>query len=184
MIEAFDISTVRSSPALMDLRKLLWMNGEYMRAMQPADFAALCRKELAAAGVVPGANADAVFALMQDRTKLPSEIVPVTAFFFTDDFAYDEKAVEKKLAKPEVFQTLEKIVGILQGLEQFDAETVNKALHDFVEQGGLKFGDVMPPLRIAVSGQQSGPDLAPVLAILGKENVLARIRKAIECFKG
>jgi len=182
MIEAFDISTVRSSPAQMDLRKLLWMNGEYMRAMKPADFAALCRKELAAAGVVPGANADAVFALMQDRTKLPSEIVPATAFFFSDDFAYDEKAVEKKLAKPEVFQTLEKIVGILQGLEQFDAETVNKALHDFVEQGGLKFGDVMPPLRIAVSGQQSGPDLAPVLAILGKENVHARIRKTIERF--
>jgi len=183
MIEAFDLVTVRSSPAQMDLRKLLWMNGEYMRAMKTADFAALCRKELAAAGVAPGANADAVFALMQERTKLPSEIVPSTAFFFSDDFAYDEKAVEKKLSKPEIFQTLEKIVGILQGLEKFDAETVNKALHDFVEQGGLKFGDVMPPLRIAVSGQQSGPDLAPVLAILGKDNVLARIRKTLARFQ-
>jgi glutamyl-tRNA synthetase len=159
--------------------------------MKPADFAALCRKELAAAGVVPGTNAEAVFALMQERTKLPSEIVPSTAFFFSDAFAYDEKAVEKKLAKPEVFQTLEKITGILQALPalseveggKFDAETVNKALHDFVEQGGLKFGDVMPPLRIAVSGQQSGPDLAPVLAILGKDNVLARIRKTIARFK-
>jgi glutamyl-tRNA synthetase len=191
MITAFDLVTVRSSPAQMDLRKLLWMNGEYMRAMKPADFAALCRKELAAAGVVPGTNAEAVFALMQERTKLPSEIVPSTAFFFSDAFAYDEKAVEKKLAKPEVFQTLEKITGILQALPalseveggKFDAETVNKALHDFVEQGGLKFGDVMPPLRIAVSGQQSGPDLAPVLAILGKDNVLARIRKTIARFK-
>ncbi|NOU36761.1 MAG: glutamate--tRNA ligase [Kiritimatiellaceae bacterium] len=183
MIDAFDLVTVRSSPAQMDLRKLLWMNGEYMRAMKPADFAALCRNELAAAGVVPGANADAVFALMQERTKLPAEIVPSTAFFFTDDFAYDDKAVEKKLAKPEVFQTLEKIAGILQGLELFDAETVNKALHDFVEQGGLKFGDVMPPLRIAVSGQQSGPDLAPVLAILGKDATLSRIRKTIARFR-
>jgi len=56
-------------------------------------------------------------------------------------------------------------------------------LHSFVEQGGLKFGDVMPPLRIAVSGQQSGPDLAPVLAILGKEKVLFRIRKTVEQFR-
>ncbi len=183
MIEAFDLVTVRSSPAQMDLRKLLWMNGEYMRAMKPSDFAALCRKELAAAGVVPGANADIVFALMQERTKLPSEIVPSTAFFFSDDFAYDEKAVEKKLLKEGVFQTLEKIAGILQGLEQFDVETVNVALHNFVEQNGLKFGDVMPPLRIAVSGQQSGPDLAPVLAILGKDNVLARIRKTLARFR-
>ena len=182
MIDAFDLVTVRSSPAQMDLRKLLWMNGEYMRAMKPADFAALCRKELSAADVVPSVNADAVFELMQERTKLPSEIVPATAFFFSDDFAYDEKAVEKKLAKPEIFQTLEKIAGILQGLEKFDAETINTALHNFVEQGGLKFGDVMPPLRIAVSGQQSGPDLAPVLAILGKDNILARIRKTIARF--
>jgi len=67
-------------------------------------------------------------------------------------------------------------------LEAFDAEAVNLALHNFVEQNGLKFGDVMPPLRIAVSGQQSGPDLAPVLAVLGKEKVLARIRKTIERF--
>jgi glutamyl-tRNA synthetase len=183
MIDAFDLVTVRSSPAQMDLRKLLWMNGEYMRAMKPADFAALCRKELATAGVVPGANADAVFALMQERTKLPSEIVPATAFFFSDDFAYDEKAVEKKLLKEGVFQTLEKITGILQALEAFDAETINTSLHNFVEQGGLKFGDVMPPLRIAVSGQQSGPDLAPVLAILGKDNVLSRVRKTMERFQ-
>ncbi|MCC7299943.1 MAG: glutamate--tRNA ligase [Verrucomicrobia bacterium] len=182
MIDAFDLVTVRSSPAQMDSRKLLWMNGEYMRAMKPADFSALCRNELFAAGVKPGCSADAVFALMQERTKLPSEIVPATAFFFSDDFEYDQKAVEKKLAKPETFQTLEKIAGILQTLEAFDSETVNKALHDFVEQGGLKFGDVMPPLRIAVSGQQSGPDLAPVLAILGKETVLARIRGTIVRF--
>ncbi|MEI7851085.1 MAG: glutamate--tRNA ligase [Kiritimatiellales bacterium] len=183
MIAAFDLVTVRSSPAQMDLRKLLWMNGEYMRAMKPADFAALCRKELAAAGVVPGSNADAVFALMQERTKLPSEIVPATAFFFSDDFAYDEKAVEKKLAKLEVFQTLETVSALLMNLEDFDAESVNLALHNFVEQNGLKFGDVMPPLRIAVSGQQSGPDLAPVLAILGKDNVLARIRKTLARFQ-
>ena len=109
MIDAFDLVTVRSSPAQMDLRKLLWMNGEYMRAVTPADFAALCCKELAAADIVPAENGAAVFALMHERTKLPSEIVPATAFFFSDDFVYDEKAVEKKLAKPEVFQTLEKL---------------------------------------------------------------------------
>lgn len=184
MIEAFDLSTVRSSPAQMDLRKLLWMNGEYMRAMKPEAFATLCRKELAAAGVVPGENGGAVFALMQERTKLPSEIVPSTAFFFTDDYEYDQKAVEKKLLKDKEgsFQTLEKIMEMFQALKGFDSETVNTALHNFVEQGGLKFGDVMPPLRIAVSGQQSGPDLAPVLAILGKGKVLTRIQKTVARF--
>ena len=182
MIDAFDLSTVRSSPAQMDLRKLLWMNGEYMRLQNAADFAALCRNELETAGVVPGANADAVFALMQERTKLPSDVVPSTAFFFSEEFEYDPKAVEKKLLKEGAFETLDKIVELFQGLESFNTETIDTALHQFVEQGGLKFGEVMPPLRIAVSGQQSGPDLAPVLAILGKEKTISRIRKTMTRF--
>ncbi|MDK2962910.1 MAG: glutamyl-tRNA synthetase [Verrucomicrobiota bacterium] len=182
MIEAFDLSAVRSSPAQMDLRKLLWMNGEYIRAMKPEDFAALARKELSAAGIDPGLDAEAVFALMQPRTKLTADIVPAVTFFFTEDYEYDEKAVQKKLLKDGAFQTLEKIIEIFQGLENFATETIDKALHEFVEQSGLGFGVVMPPIRIAVSGQPSGPDLAPTLAILGKDTVLARIRRTIEQF--
>jgi glutamyl-tRNA synthetase len=182
MIDAFDISTVRSSPAQMDLRKLLWMNGEYVRALRPVDFATMCREELRTINLEIGDNAADIFALMQDRIKIKTDIIPAMTFFCTDSYEYDEKAVTKKLLKDGVFQTLEKIIERFQGLELFDAETVNAALHHFVEQGGLKFGDVMPPLRIAVSGQQSGPDLAPVLAILGKDNAIARIRKTIKQF--
>jgi glutamyl-tRNA synthetase len=182
MIETFDLSTVRSSPAQMDLRKLLWMNGEYIRAMKPEDFAALARKELSAAGIDPGLEAGAVFALMQPRTKLPADIVPAVTFFFTEDYEYDEKAIQKKLLKDGVFQILEEIIEIFRELENFEIEPIDKALHEFVEQSGLGFGAVMPPIRIAVSGRQSGPDLAPILAILGKDTVLARIRRTIEQF--
>ncbi|MFA7257576.1 MAG: glutamate--tRNA ligase, partial [Kiritimatiellales bacterium] len=182
MIEAFDLKTVRSSPAQMDLRKLLWMNGEYLRAMSPEIFNKIALEEFQNAGIALNDKVGEVFALLQPRVKLPSEIVPQGKFLFTEDFEYDQKAVEKKLLKEGIFQTLEKIVGIFQTLETFDAETVNAALHSFVENGGLKFGDVMPPLRIAVSGQQSGPDLAPVLAILGKEKSIARIRTTIARF--
>ncbi|MCU0858731.1 MAG: glutamate--tRNA ligase [Pontiellaceae bacterium] len=182
MIAAFDLTTVRSSPAQMDLRKLLWMNGEYVRAMRPVEFATLCREELRSINLEIGGNAAAIFSLMQDRIKIRSDVIPAMTFFCTDDYEYDEKAVEKKLLKEGVFQTLEKIADLFQTLESFDTETVNTALHQFVEQGGLKFGDVMPPLRIAVSGQQSGPDLAPVLSILGRAESISRIRKTIVRF--
>jgi len=178
MIAAFELTSCKSSPAQVDLRKLQWMNGEYIRAMKPEEFAEMARREVPEAGE----NADAVFSLLQSRTKLPSEIGPAASFFFTEDFAYDEKAVKKKLLKDGVFQTLEKISGIFQTVETFDSETIDKALHAFVEESGLGFGAVMSPMRIAVSGQQSGPELAPVLAILGKEKVLARIAKTIERF--
>jgi len=178
MIEAFELARCKSSPAQVDLRKLLWMNGEYIRAMKPQEFNEMAHQEIPEADE----NAEAVFALLQPRTKLPSEIGPASGFFFTDDYEYDKKAVKKKLLKDGVFQTLEKIVEIFQGLDSFDAESIDKALHDFVEESGLGFGAVMPPVRIAVSGSQSGPDLAPVLATLGKEKVLARIATTIERF--
>jgi glutamyl-tRNA synthetase len=211
MIEAFDLSTVRSSPAQMDMRKLLWMNGEYIRQMPQAAFDAMCVHEFQKAGIeiegratsptepcssetdrperlAPPVNSEsaghvaAAFALLQPRVKLPSEIVPQGRFFFDDDFEYDEKAVQKKLQKEGVAELLGQVTELLKGVAPFDAETVNTALHNFVEQSGLGFGDVMPPIRIAVSGQPSGPDLAPVLAILGKDKVLARIAKTIERF--
>jgi glutamyl-tRNA synthetase len=213
MIAAFDLKSCKSSPAQVDLRKLQWMNGEYIRAMSPEIFNEIAQKEFQKAGIeiqgratspteprsyeaarserlAPPAHsestgsAEAVFALLQPRVKLPSEIVPQGRFLFNDDYEYDEKAVEKKLLKDGVFQTLEKIAAIFQSLENFDEASVDKALHDFVEASGLGFGAVMPPVRIAVSGQQSGPDLAPVLAILGKEKVLARIAKTVERFGG
>jgi len=177
MIAAFELTSCKSSPAQVDLRKLQWMNGEYIRAMKPEEFAEMAKAEVPSIG-----NNPAVCKLLQARVKLPSEIGPAADFFFNDDYEYNAKAVKKKLLKEGVFQTLEKIVEIFQTLENFDAETIDKALHDFVEESGLGFGVVMPPVRIAVSGQMSGPDLAPVLAILGKENVLARIQKTIQRF--
>ena len=181
MIEAFELTSCKSSPAQVDLRKLQWMNGEYIRALSPDIFNKIAQEEFRAVGLDVGDN-PAGFALLQPRIKLPSEIVPQGQFLFNDDYEYNEKAVKKKLLKEGVFQTLEKIVEIFQALENFDEATVDKALHDFVEESGLGFGAVMPPIRISVSGQQSGPDLAPVLAILGKDKVLARIQKTIQRF--
>ena len=147
--------------------------------MSPAAFNEIAQREVPNAGE----NADAVFALLQSRTTLPSEIGPAAAFFFNDEYEYDPKAVKKKLLKDGVFQTLEKVTALFESLESFDEETVDKALHHFVEESGIGFGAVMPPIRISVSGQQSGPDLAPVLAILGKEKVRTRIDQTIKRFE-
>lgn len=179
MIDAFELTSCKSSPAQVDSRKLQWMNGEYIRSMSSDAFAQVARAELPRAGQ----EADAVFALLQSRVKLPSEIGPAADFFFNDEYVYDEKAVKKKLLKQGVFQTLREVTDLFGSLELFDEASVNQVLHDYVERSGRGFGAVMPPVRIAVSGQQSGPDLAPVLAILGKEKVLERIQKTISKFE-
>jgi glutamyl-tRNA synthetase len=183
MVEAFDLERCQSSPAQVDLKKLTWMNGEYMAKLPMDEFAAICFAELEKAGIdAEPEYAEKVFALVHERVKTVAEIVPMVSCFFTDDYAYDEKAVSKKLQNEGVADILGQIRTILEALPSFDIASTDKALHEFVEQSGLGFGAVMPPVRIAVSGSQSGPDLFPILALLGRERVLKRIDRTVERF--
>lgn len=180
MVEAFTLERCQSSAAQFDMKKLTWMNGEYLMKLPPEDFSALCFGELDKAGIdAEPEYAAKVFGLVQERVKTVAEIAPMTGYFFADDYEYDEKAVRKKLQKEGVAETLAQIRAIFEAMPVFDVASTDKALHEFVEASGLGFGAVMPPVRIAVSGTQSGPDLFPVLAVLGRERVLARIDRTI-----
>jgi glutamyl-tRNA synthetase len=183
MVEAFELERCQSSPAQVDLKKLTWMNGEYMQKLPLEEFEAICFDALDKAGIdAEPEYAEPVFELVRERVKTVADIVPMVAYFFTDTYEYDEKAVRKKLQKEGVGEVLANVRAILEALPSFDVASTDKALHDFVEQSGLGFGAVMPPVRIAVSGTQSGPDLFPVLAVLGRDRVLKRIDQTVERF--
>ncbi|MEE9368482.1 MAG: glutamate--tRNA ligase [Pontiella sp.] len=183
MIEAFDLARCQSSAAQVDMKKLTWMNGEYMLKLTTEEFEVAAFWELEKAGVdAESEYAKRVFGLIRERVKTVADIAPMIGYFFNDDFEYDEKAVRKKLQKDGVADTLNKVKEIFQTLETFDEASTDRALHEFVEESGLGFGAVMAPVRIAVSGVQSGPDLFPVLAVLGRERVLERMIRTVEQF--
>lgn len=183
MIEAFTLDRCQSSPAQFDMRKLSWMNGEYLQQLSAGEFEALALAELDKAGVEDDADyTKSVIGLIRDRVKNVTEIAPMTTYFFSEDYEYDAKGVRKKLQKDGVADTLTKLKELFQSLDVFDEASTDKALHDFVEESGLGFGAVMAPARLAVSGAQSGPDLFPMLAVLGRERVLKRIDRTIDKF--
>ncbi|HEY5653156.1 MAG TPA: glutamate--tRNA ligase [Pontiella sp.] len=183
MVEAFTLERCQSSAAQVDLKKLTWMNGEYMQKLPVEEFDTLAFEALEKAGIdAESEYAKQVFNLIRERVKIIEDIAPMTGYFFTDDFEYDEKAVSKKLQKDGVADMLSKVKAVFEGLDNFDEASTDKALHDFVEESGLGFGAVMAPVRISVSGLQSGPDLFPMIGVLGRERVLARIDKTIEKF--
>lgn len=180
----FDIAKVQNSPAQVDLKKLVWMNGEYMLKLPFEVFASLCKDQLASAGlsVEDPSYAQAVFGLVRERVKTTADILPLIGHFFTEEFAYDEKGVSKKLQKEGVSELLDQIVEIFSALASFDTGSIEKELHDFIEKSDLGFGAVMAPLRMAVSGQQSGPDLFPLLSVLGRDRVVSRIHSTKQKF--
>ncbi len=183
MVEAFTLERCQSSAAQVDLKKLTWMNGEYMLKLPDEEFEAAAFAELDKAGIdAEPEYAEKVLRLIRERVKTVADIVPMVGYFFSDEIVYDEKAVNKKLKKDGVADTLQKVKSILEALDVFTEASTDQALHDFVETSGLGFGAVMAPVRIAVSGVQSGPDLFPVLAVLGRDRVLKRIDRTIERF--
>ncbi len=183
MIEAFTLERCQSSAAQVDLKKLTWMNGEYMLKLPVEEFEATAFEALEKAGIAAEPEyAKQVFGLIRERVKTVADIAPLTGYFFSDGFEYDAKAVRKKLQKDGVADTLGKVKTIFEALDVFDEAATDKALHDFVEESGLGFGAVMAPVRIAVSGVQSGPDLFPLLAVLGRERVLSRIDRTVAQF--
>ncbi len=183
MVEAFTLERCQSSAAQVDLKKLTWMNGEYMLKLPAKEFEALAFHALEKAGVEAEPEyARQVFGLIRERVKTVADIVPMVGYFFSDDFEYDEKAVRKKLQKDGVRKILEQVKEIFQSLEVFDEAGTDRVLHDFIAESGLGFGAVMAPMRIALCGVQSGPELFPMLEILGRERVLARIDRTIALF--
>ncbi len=186
LVAAFTLERVQASAAQVDLRKLEWMNGEYMRALPEAEREALYRDALERAGLWSGAFSEEYFrdvcALMQERVKLAPLFPEQAGFFFTEDFAFDEKAVRKRLLKEGGLDALRQMRDALGAIDSFTPETTEAALRQRAETLGLGAGALVHPVRVAVSGLPGGPGLFEMLAVLGKERVLARIDRALSRF--
>ena len=186
LVEAFTLDRVQASAAQVDLRKLEWMNGEYMRALPDGERKALYRDALERAGLWSSAISDEYFrdvrALMQERVKLAPLFPDQAGFFFTEAFSYDEKAVRKRLLKEGGLNALRQMRDALGAVEPFTPASTEAALRQRAETLGLGAGDLVHPVRVAISGLPGGPGLFDMLAVLGKERVLARIDRALSRF--
>lgn len=116
-----------------------------------------------------------------DRVKVAGDVLDYSEFHQGDDaFKYDAATLEKRLAKPpEAAALLGAFSTELATAEPFDAPTLEKLLHAFVEQRGVKIGDVVHAIRVAVTGKPVGFGLFDVLAILGRERCRNRIERAL-----
>ncbi len=184
MIQAFTLDRVKSGAAQMDMSKLEWMNGEHMRNLPVEEFKAGFEAALAEGGIDVSSADDAyraeVVALMQIRTNLYKDAPADSGFFFTEDFDFDEKAMKKRLLKPDVPSLLTEMKSRLDALESFDEAAIEAVVRDYAEANDMSTGKLVHPLRVAVSGISKGPGLFEMLAALGKERVSQRIDRALD----
>ena len=182
MIALFDFSRVQSSPAQFDERKLLWMNGEYMRRLPLAEREAQQMADLERHGITVAdpAYARRVFEIMGDRIKLFSETAARTAYFFTDDYPVDEKVYRKTLGKEGAIELLAELARRFEAVAEFRATALETVVRGLAAERNLTMGPLVHPLRVAVSGTDAGPGLFELLEVLGRDCVARRIARAIE----
>jgi glutamyl-tRNA synthetase len=182
LIEKFSLDRVNSSPASHDQDKLFWIEGEWMKTLPLERKVEGVLPFLTSSGlVVEPLSADvcarikSVIVALGDRLKVFSDILKLARFFFTNELEYDPDAVKKRLRKDGVTAMLTELGALLSQVVPYDQETLEKAVHDYAERTGRKMGDVVNPLRVAITGQGVGPGLYDCLVILGRETCQTRI---------
>ncbi len=178
MVELFTLDRCKSSAARFDMKKLVWMNGEYIRRQPREVFETEFVRRVRAAGLeTAGADLPGILEQMQVRTKFYREIPENCAYFFTEDYGFDAKGVEKRLKVEGVSDLLEKVAGVYEALPDFTADAAHAALAALAEADGAGLGALVHPVRVAVSGLTEGPGLFEMLALLGRGRVCARLRR-------
>jgi len=177
MIALFTLDRCKSSAARFDIKKLVWMNGEYIRC-QPRDVfeAEFIARVRAADLSVEGTNLPGIIEQMQIRTKFYSEIPASCAYFFTDDYAFDAKGVAKRLKVDGIPALLDEVAEKYAVLPVFDMQTTREVLTAMGEARNSGLGAMVHPVRVAVSGLTEGPGLFEILVLIGRDKVCARLR--------
>ncbi|HQL51598.1 MAG TPA: glutamate--tRNA ligase, partial [Kiritimatiellia bacterium] len=158
--------------------KLVWMNGEYIRRQPREVYAAEFTARMQAAGLsIEGRDLAGILEQMQIRTKFYSEIPGACAYFFTEEYPFDEKGVAKRLKAEGVPELLEEVARRYEALPNFDVQSTHDVLAAMGEARGSGLGAMVHPVRVAVSGLTEGPGLFEMLALIGREPVCARLRR-------
>ena len=185
LVKYFRIEDVNRSASTFNPEKLLWVNHEHMKAMEPAALvdAAVWHYDQQGINIAERANAADVVALIRERASTLKELVDQSLFFFKEIESYDEAAIKKNIRET----SSDLLMQVQQGLEatsDWVAEDIHSVVQGVVDSNEVGFGKVAQPIRIAVTGSTQSPSIDQTLTVLGKEQSLKRITTAVADFAG
>ncbi len=185
LIEKFSLERVSDAPAVFDYQKLQWMNAEYMKRKPVEERVHLVMPYLRGAGLVEEPLGDEGFGYVRrvvevvgERLKMARDIVALADFFFVGDVEYEEKAAEKFLKRHYVGPAFRILEDRLEKLHAYNEIGLEELMRGLAAEMGLKPGELIHPVRVALSGRRHSPGIFDVMALLGKERVIERLRRA------
>jgi glutamyl-tRNA synthetase len=178
LVESFDLNRVHKSGAKFDPEKNKWFNHQYLIKQNDADLARDFTPILVEKGVdISKFDVTKIVSLIKERAHFVSEFWDLTDFFFQTPTSYDEKA--SKNWKEETPTLMQELISVLENIEDFTSLNIETIVKDWMTKNEIGMGKVMQPFRLSMVGALKGPHLFDIVEIIGKEETISRIQKAI-----
>ncbi len=177
LIENFSLGRVNKSGAKFDFKKTVWFNEQHLKKMSGEEiiknFDSGLLKSFKREYLISVAN------LIKERAKFVNEVEVEGKYFFEKPKIYDEKLIKKKWNDDNKF-LIKELLFEITNIEVFSANNISKFFNDFLNKKNLNFGEIMPILRVIVSGIKFGPPLNEIFFLLGKKEIISRIKFAFK----
>jgi len=180
IIKLFDLPQIHRSNARFDINKLKSINYQYMKQLSEDEFVKLGTEAFVRAGKLPeGIDPEFVkkaVATCKDKVKTFSELPEYAGFYFVDELTYPTEIMETEFT-PEAREKLSVLAARYQEVGEFTATNLEAVLKELAKEMGIKVGPLVHPLRLALTAAKSGPSLYHLMEVLGKNKVMARLKK-------
>jgi len=181
LIEKFSLENVGKSAGILNPEKFLDLNAQYIRESDSRDLAEELIPFLERLGFqsLDKSQVAGAAETLRMRSKTLVEMAESARFYFEEDFRYEEKA-DRKFLKPEIAPLVQEARVRLESITEFTQKTIEGLFLRILDEKKIKLGEVAQPLRVALTGTSASPGLFEVMEVLGKEEVLRRIDKALQ----
>src|ERR1700678_2977574 len=183
LISLFSLYGISRSNGVFDNEKLAWFNTEWIRRYSPAELLPLIEAEWAKAGFSSDRTREeilATIALLQPRARSLKDFAGAFRGYFSDAYEFDTAAVAKFVADERIRELLVELGERYEKLGEFSEASAEQLLRAFAEEKGVKAGALINGSRVALTGQAVAPSLFAVMAALGRERVVKRLKAAGE----
>ncbi len=178
LINSFELSRVNKSGAKFDPEKNKWFQQQYIQTKNEKELSESLKNELELRQIKTSLNLETIVKEIKERAIFPKDLYELSHYFFIAPTEYNKKAA-KKAWKEGTTELMQELIEVIEKIENFDSETVTSEIKNWITNKEIGFGKVMMPLRLALVGELSGPDVYVIASILGKSETITRIQNAI-----
>ena len=183
LISLFDLHRCSKAGARFDYEKGKWFNHEYILMKSNEEIASMFMPILKEHGIeAPMDKVITVVGMMKGRVSFVNELWETCKFFFVAPTEYDEKT-RKKRWKEDSAKCMTELADLLESLDDFSLENQEKVVMKWIEDKGYHLGNIMNAFRLTLVGEGKGPHMFDISSVLGKEETITRMRRAIEVLK-